>query len=204
MLTLALTVAPWFVRNYVTFGRIMPFRSTFWMIFWESNTGDTSDLYPDWTNPAHNDTELEKYRRMGELGYVEEKRGMALKFLLRYPRLFLWVTLKRFLFAWTGYWSFSPAYLNQEPAEIPNIAFCTALTLVMLAGIRQALRVRREAALPLLLVLLSFPLVYYITHTAVEYRHPLDPIVTLFIGVWISAVAARRASVPELSHAMEP
>lgn len=193
VLALVLTVTPWFVRNYRTFGRIVPFRSTFWMIFWEGNTGDTSDLFPDWTNPAHNEGEMEKYRRLGELGYMEEKRRAALDFLVRYPRLFLWLTVKRFVFTWTGYWSLRPAYLANEPAAIPNIGFCTTLTILMLAGLRRAYLISREAVVPFFLVLTSYPLVYYLTHTGMDYRHPIDPVLTMFLGVLGCAFAGRRA-----------
>ncbi|MBZ5701193.1 MAG: glycosyltransferase family 39 protein [Acidobacteriia bacterium] len=193
LLTLVLTVSPWFVRNYTTFGRFIPFRDTFWMVVWQGNTGDTSDLYPDWANPAHNDAELEKYRRLGELAYMREKRAAALDFLRRYPGLFLRTSAKRFVFTWTGFWSFSPAYRAMEPMEIPNIGFCVALTALMLAGMRRAWRLSRQAVIPFALVLLSYPLVYYFTHPGIDYRHPIDPVAAVFIGVLIAGWRGKHA-----------
>lgn len=204
LLTLVLTVTPWFLRNYSAFGRFIPFRGTFWMIFWESNTGDTSDLYPDWTNPAHNDAEMEKYRRLGELGYVEEKRAASLEILRSHPALFLWLTLKRIVYTWFGYWSFSPAFLAQEPMAIPNIGFCSVLTVLMLVGLRSAWRISREAAVPLLLVLFSYPLVYYITHPGVDYRHPVDPVIAVFLGVFGCGLAARFVRAPAQAQVSRP
>lgn len=186
LLMLALTVAPWFARNYAAFGRFVPFRDTFWLVFWQGNTGDSSDLYPDWTNPSHNDTELEKYTRLGELAYMQEKREASLEFLRHHPGLFLRTSVKRFLFTWTGYWSLSRDYLKIEPMTIPNIGFSSALTALMLAGMRRAWRRKREAVLPLALVLLSYPLVYYFTHPGIDYRHPVDPVAAVFIGVLVA------------------
>src|SRR4029077_12042276 len=133
---LMLTVTPWLVRNYRTFGRFIPFRGTFWMVFWEGNTGDTSDLYPDWSNPAHNDTEMEQYRRLGEMGYVDEKRRMSRDFLLRYPGLFARLTLMRLTFTWTGFWSLRADYSAGEPFWLANVGFRTTLTVLMLARLR--------------------------------------------------------------------
>ena len=201
LLMLALTVAPWFARNYSSFGRFVPFRNTFWLVFWQGNTGDPSDLYPDWTNPAHNDTELEKYNRLGELGFMQEKRAASLAYLRQHPGLFLRVTLKRVIFTWSGYWSFDRDYLKMEPMELPNIGFCTALTALMLAGIRRACRLSREAVLPFALVLLSYPVVYYFTHPGIDYRHPIDPVAAVFIGVLIAGWRTGKAGPGETSSA---
>lgn len=182
VLLLVVVVSPWFLRNYNTFGRFLPFRSTFWMVFWEGNTGDTSNLYPDWSNPAHNTAEMEAYRRLGELGYVQQKKQASMEFLKRYPGLFLALTARRFIFTWTGFWSLRKDYLAGEPFAFPNIVMTSALTLLLLMGAKRAWHDKRERALPLLLVLASYPLVYYITHPGTEYRHAIDPICVVFIG----------------------
>jgi len=204
LLALLLTVTPWFVRNYQAFGRFIPFRATFWMILWESNTGDTSDLYPDWTNPAHNDAEMEEYRRLGELSYADEKRSTSLKNLRNHPGLFLWLTFKRVVYTWTGYWSFNPVFLSQEPTAIPNIGFCSLMTILLLLGLRPAWRISRDAAIPLVLVLFSYPLVYYVTHPGVDYRHPVDPVIVIFLGVLACALAARFARAPAQVQTSQP
>jgi 4-amino-4-deoxy-L-arabinose transferase-like glycosyltransferase len=198
-LALALTVSPWFVRNYRTFGRFVPFRNQFWLVLWDGNTGDTSDLYPDWTNPAHNDTEMAKYRSLGELGYMRLKRQESLDLLRRYPGQFLWLTAKRIIFTWTGFWSLRPDYLAGEPFAFPNIGFCSSLSLLLLIGLRRAYRINKEAVVPLLLVLFSYPLVYYVTHPGMDQRHPLDPVCIVFLGVLGSTLRKPRVSEPVLA-----
>ena len=199
-LALLVTVTPWFVRNYLTFGRFIPFRGTFWMIFWEGNTGDSSELYPDWADPSTNDAEMEKYRHLGELGYVEEKRLASLDFVKHHPGLFGWLTLKRITFTWTGYWSLRREFRAAEPFAIPNIAFCSITTILALAGLRRAYRVNPERIMPSVLVLLSYPLVYYVTHPGMEYKHAIDPVLTVFIGVFGSSITANRASAPAVGQ----
>ena len=47
----------------------------------------------------------------------------------------------------------------------------------MLAGLFKAWRSDRALVMPYLLSILAFPLVYYITHSHAEYRHPIDTII---------------------------
>jgi hypothetical protein len=156
------------------------------MVFWEGNTGDTSDLFPDWTNPAHNETEMEEYRSRGEMGYVGEKKRLSLEFLRDHPGLYLRLTAKRFVYIWTGFWSLGPDYLAGEPFAFWNIGFSTILLILMLAGIRRALYTETMHTIPLLAVLVCYPLVFYIAHAATEYRHPIDPIVVIFVGLLLA------------------
>jgi 4-amino-4-deoxy-L-arabinose transferase-like glycosyltransferase len=197
LLLLTLTVSPWFVRNYRTFGRFIPFRGTFWMIFWEGNTGDTSDPYPDWTNPAHNDTELQKYQSLGELGYVQEKKIASLEILTEHTGLFLKLCVRRFVFVWTGFWSLRKDYLGANPFAFPNIVLCLGMTILMCVGMIKALREKKYDALPLLLALASYPAVYYVTHAGTEYRHPIDPLCVVFIAYAVVSAASVRDAAPQ-------
>jgi Dolichyl-phosphate-mannose-protein mannosyltransferase len=176
LLACMVVVAPWTVRNYMTFGQWMPVRDNFWMEIYIGNTGDTSDVVPDWTHPSTNSSEMEKFQRLGELGYIAEKRHLTLDFIAHHPATFVWLSLRRFGYVWTGFWSFSAGYLAVEPFEIPNMLFCTTLTALTLAGLRKAWCRRKAAAIPYALVLLCFPAVYYVTHPTMDYRHPIDPL----------------------------
>ena len=44
--------------------------------------------------------------------------------------------------------------------------------------------------MPYLVVLLAFPLVYYLTVTLVRYRFPMDPILTILAAYGVSQVLA--------------
>ena len=174
-LIFAAVISPWFVRNYRTFGRFMPFRDNFWYEFWAGNTGDTSDLVPDWAHLSHGPAEMQKYRDMGELPYFDSKKPLVEQFIRHHPGTFARLTAKKFVFTWTGFWSLSPAYRAGEPFEIPNTAFCTGITVLMLIGLVLAFRENRSAGIFLLLVSFSLPFLYYMTHPDLEYRHVIDP-----------------------------
>src|SRR5262245_40516835 len=155
-------VFPWFVRNYLVFHRVVPFRSNFWLEVRIGNTGDTSDIDPEWAHPATPRGELAEFRRLGEFSYMEEKRRQVIDFIHTHPLMFVWLTLRKVIFVWTSFWSFSAAYLAQEPLMPTNIVFCVPLTLLMLIGLRAAWQRDRTAITPYVLTLLSFPVIYYI------------------------------------------
>jgi hypothetical protein len=123
---------------------------------------------------------------LGETAYTKRKMQEGLAFISAHRALYATQTLRRVAYLWTGYWSFGARYLHEEPMDPPNIVFCTALTLVMLVGLRRAWSRDPAGAVPYLIVFLFFPLVYYLTHPEDYYRRPIDP---LFVALSAYAVA---------------
>ena len=101
----------------------------------------------------------------------------------------MWTSFRRAVFLWTGYWSFSRWYLEQEPLDPPNIVLCTSLTALALWGLRKAFRARVSLGTPYALVLFAFPLIYYITSPEVYYRRPMDP---MFVVLAVFAMVGSR------------
>jgi len=184
-------VMPWFVRNYRTFNHFIPFRDNLGLELYVGNNGDTSHWAPYTAHPSSSDAELEEYNRVGELAYMAEKRRESLDFIASHKGWFAWVTLRRVLYTWTGYWSLDSRYLAGERFDPPNILLCTTLTLLSLVGLGRAFRRGIAVVAAYALVLLSFPLIYYVTHPEMHYRHPLDPLLVVL------AVYAAGRSVPQ-------
>ena len=61
-----------------------------------------------------------------------------------------------------------------------DVWFCSVFSLLSFAGMILGLRANFPDSSPLALSLLLFPIPYYITHTALRYRHPIDPFMTIF------------------------
>jgi len=123
------------------------------------------------------------------LNYMAEKERQAFDFISGHPGWFARQTVRRIVYLWTGYWSLDSRYLEQEPLDPPNIFFCSALTALALLGMWRALRKDFSAALPYALVLIVFPLVYYVTHPEVYYRRQIDP---MFLVLGVFAVVSPR------------
>jgi hypothetical protein len=89
-------------------------------------------------------------------------------------------SLRHVIFMWTGFWSFNRDYLRQEPFDPENICFLTLLSLLSIAGLYFMFREGRGATARLyFLVLLSFPVPYYLSHLDPGFRHPVDPLLVI-------------------------
>ena len=179
-------VTPWTIRNYRALGVLCPIRDNYWLEFYAGNFGDTSDPNPSSVHPASNPVEMQKFLSVGEPAYLAEKHTLAVAYVSHHPLSFALVSLRRVVYYWTGFWSFSAEYRGREPFELPNMFFCGGITLLMLRGARRFGRLNRAALLPYLVLIGIFPLTYYITHPLMDYRQPIEPaiIVLAIAGVF--------------------
>jgi hypothetical protein len=75
------------------------------------------------------------------------------------------------------------------------------MTVVMLIGLWQALRNAREAAIPYLLLLLFYPLVFYLTHPEIRYRHIIEPEIIILAALGMRfMVSELLRGFPELAR----
>ncbi len=180
---LALTLLPWTVRNIRVLHAPVPLRDGYWLEFWAGNSGDTSVSNPSWAHPASNPAELQKYLAMGEIKYMAEKQELGLRYVAAHPVKFAVVSGRRALRFWTGFWSFSKAYRAREPFDLPNVPFCSLLTVLTFVGAWELLRQHRRAALAFVAVIAVFPLPYYLTHSSMDYRQPIEPEIVVLVVI---------------------
>lgn len=172
-------VSPWIARNYRIFHQFIPVRSGFGLELYIGNNGYSDHWVNRSLHPNHNDTELQEYESVGEMAYMAHKRQQALEFIGGHPGWFICMTLRRVVYMWTGFWSFDRAYLAEEPLDPPNIFLCTSLTVLALAGLYRAFRESPALAIRFAIVLLFFPLVYYVSHPETYYFRPIDPLINI-------------------------
>ncbi len=197
-------LTPWTVRNYRALGVIVPIRDNIWLEVYADNFGNApyDRTSPPTAGgrgyPADSPVELQKYLAVGEIPYLAEKRAMSLDGLRNRPHYeFLVVkTLRRVVYYWTGFWSFSAEELRDQPFTRENVFYVSSVTLFMLLGIWSLWRTNRSAVMPYLLLIGSFPITYYLTHPMMDYRQPLEPAV-IVLGV-AGALAFKRAEAGEL------
>jgi 4-amino-4-deoxy-L-arabinose transferase-like glycosyltransferase len=191
-------IVPWTVRNYVVFHTFIPLRSNFGLEWWLDN----HTQFPDRSvHPIDYQPELDKYVRMTEVPYMEEKKREAFDFVRAYPADATEFFLRRFVHTWleisespVDLWRTIPFYL--KAFIIANSAF----SLLALLGALFALHWQNPLATPLATVLMVYPIVFYITHTGLRYRFPIDPLMVLFavyaLASSLSLVRGRRALPP--------
>jgi len=201
-LVLVLVLLPWESRNYQTFHKLVPLRDNLWINVWLTNHGDASLFTPETSLPSTNDAEAQEFSRLGELGYMAEKRQQAIHFIRSRPGWFAWMTFRRFLYTWTGAWSLpqSPLAVRfdpDEPFDPANVAFCTGLSVLAFLGLRRAFVKGAETRWLYAVLLTSFPLLYYFSISQMRYRHPIDPeILVLAVSACVSPFgSAHRVTV---------
>jgi len=175
ILSFCVVVSPWFVRNSHVFHRFIPFRDNVGLELYVGNNGDTWHFAPTGHHPSDTDREWQEYRSMGELPYMRYKKQQAMEWISSHKAEFAGLCVRRAIYMWTNFWSFSPRYREAEPLDPPNILLCTALTILALMGLRKAFRAGIDAT-PYTIALFFFPIVYYFTHPEDYYRRPIDPI----------------------------
>jgi 4-amino-4-deoxy-L-arabinose transferase-like glycosyltransferase len=186
-------MSPWIVRNYELFHKFIPVRSGFGLELYIGNNGYSERWVNSSLHPNHSDAELSEYERTGEITYMDHKLQQAKDYIRAHPGWFAWMTARRVVYMWTGYWSFDRAYLKDEPLDPPNILVATTMTIFGLLGLWRVFNFDRSLATRFAIVLLVFPLPYYISHPETYYFRPVDPILVV-----LAAVAVAGSRLPEL------
>ena len=187
-----LVLSPWIGRNYVVFHRFIPVRSGFGLELYMGNNGYSTRWVNSTLHPNHSDAELEEYERTGEMAYMDRKLQQGKAYIRAHPAWFAWMTARRALYLWTGYWSFSREYLKEEPLDPPNIFVDTTMTVLGLLGLRKLWKHDGSLAVRFAIVLAFYPLAYYFTHPETYYFRPVDPLIVVLAAVAIAASSAHR------------
>ncbi len=184
-------MAPWIGRNYEVFHHFIPVRSGFGLELYIGNNGYSTRWVNSALHPNHSDAELAEYERVGEVAYMEHKREQAMEYIRAHPGWYAWMTARRIVYMWTGYWSFDHAYLKDEPLDPPNIFVDTTMTILGLLGLRRVFRLDSGLAMRFAIVLFFFPLAYYFSHPETYYFRPVDPLLVVLAAVEVAGRALR-------------
>jgi hypothetical protein len=169
LLVCLLVILPWTIRNYATFHRMVPIRDNFGLELWIGNHEGVPHQYPSdfpLLNPA-------EYNRLGEIEFMETRRQIAMQFIDQHRSEFLRLSLRRNLLFWSA----------------PTNSVWPWISLLAWLGLLLALRRKASQAVPFAIVMLLFPLVYYVAHTYDTYRHPIEPTILLLASYVAVAVA---------------
>jgi hypothetical protein len=184
-----LCCVPWTVRNYGEFHRFIPLRSNFPFELWIGNNEVFDDRSPNVNARVTRYGEARRYRQLGETAFMKEKWRLASEFMRTHKRLEARLTRWRFMSFWVG--SFRPVedFENADSAWIRGIFVLNLLTAVGGAiGIVMLWRKRSPYVIPGAVFVVIVPLVYYVTHASLRYRHPIDPILLVLTAIAVTGV----------------
>jgi 4-amino-4-deoxy-L-arabinose transferase-like glycosyltransferase len=184
-------VSPWLVRNYRVFGRPVFLRANFGAELRMGNGPYADGTWQYYLHPTHNVAEFQKYKAMGELAYVAERKKEALDWIKANPGKFAVVTFRKFVYYWYGV----PRALNPPWMEpLKNSLFATS-SLLTFFGLWLAIRQRRPHAWLFFWLLLVYPLIYYVVFPHARYRHPVDPEITILCVYVITQAQLKKPAI---------
>jgi hypothetical protein len=145
-------LSPWLVRNYRVFHTPIFVRSNFGAELYFGNLGFES-------HPLGSTME---YQNLGELPYVAQKQHAVLEYIRN------------------NFWEFSANSLHRAGSFwiVPQISqmYWLSISLLSFTGLGLAIWERKREAPPFLVVMVFYPLVYYVTYVFPKYRHPIEPL----------------------------
>ena len=196
-----LCCVPWTVRNYLAFHRFIPLRSNLPFELWLGNNeqfDEQSQVVPP-SNPEL--AEIRNYIHMGETAFMQDKWRKATGFMRAHPRLEIALFARRFVATWTGVEKPIESFRDTDSALVRVVIISNALAaLGALCGLLALLRSRNIYAFPLAAVPIVYPLIYYVTHTSLRYRHPIDPVLLLLVAIaFAAALPSRRGHIEAVS-----
>jgi hypothetical protein len=184
-----LCCVPWTLRNFVVFNRIVPLRSNFPLELYIGNNEDYDDKHPRFPGPITKDRETARYFRMGETPFMDEERRKAMTFIVSHPRVEAILFADRFAAFWAGLPNALQNFLTTDSWLVRALMLCAVFSgMGALAGIVVLVRRRSDYTFPLAAYPVIFPFLYYVTHTSLRYRHPIDPANLLLTAIAAQAV----------------
>jgi len=177
-----LVIAPWLIRNYEQFHHFVFLRGNFGFEFRLGNFPGSTGMGWAGYHPANNPIQLQRYVRLGEIEYVRQTSREALQWIRHYPWDFLRVTGRRVRAFWDGesllYWAHSFEDWS------PLLFLFSSIT--SLFGLISSVVRKQRAAILIFAVVMVYPLPYYLTYVHTRYRHPIEPLLAIGFGKFVT------------------
>jgi 4-amino-4-deoxy-L-arabinose transferase-like glycosyltransferase len=187
-------VTPWFWRNWKTFHAFIPMRSNLGVEMWRWNNPDANGIAlgaP--VQPSVKDPTFIHYSEMGEIAYARWCGRQANAFIKAHPSRFAVLSLKRFYF----YWVSMPHPVDSHPLIEGGreLNYCF-LSITGLLGLGLSLKRRMPASALFAWAFFLLPLTYYFVNIQSRFRHPLEPLITIFsVYLFQSATSRKTRSI---------
>jgi len=189
-----LCCAPWTVRNYLVFHRFIPFRSNLSYELYIGNNENYDELRRGLPAVITQDLETLRYLRMGEIAFMDEEKRKALRFIESHPRVEMQLLAWRFVDFWMGVPDPWRTFVAADSWLVRVILVGDLLSsLGGLFGVIALLFRKSPYVVPFAAFPAVFPVLYYVTHTSLRYRHPMDPALLLLTAIAVATLRTDRS-----------
>src|SRR5262249_22441127 len=162
----------WTLRNHAQFQRWIPIRSNFAFELWIGNNDIFDSHAVGGRQRITRYEETRHYAELGENAYLDEKWKLANGFIAAKRSVFLQLTKDRIVATWTGTEQPLSSFRKTDSMLARVVIASNLILLIGTLGGMFALAVAKDLHFwPVAAWPLFYPLVYYITHTSLRYRH---------------------------------
>ncbi len=179
-------ITPWLLRNFEVFHYPVFIRPNLWAEISFGNGEGADGTWQSRIHPSMNARENAAYDLMGEVQYVQWKKIQVTEFISQHPGQFARLCLRRICLFWSGYSS------PNEDHRTLRATCWLAFTSLAFAGVILALKRGVPGSLPITLLLLFYPMAYYVSFAFSRYKHPLEPIMTTMAVYATSSIFDRK------------
>jgi hypothetical protein len=197
-----LAILPWTMRNYFEFDSLFFIKSNFGLEFM---LGNNSTVRPDQVyslalHPEFNYREYKLLLMTGEPVYNNLKQRQAIAFIRANPHAFFQLCRRRFVDTWTGLFdTLEDTFVRPAGIRGQYVWSVALLSAFSFGGLLLSFLTNALKTLPLTLCVILFPIPYYITHSSLRYRHPIDPVLTILavfaVARLVSLLRRRKVSI---------
>ena len=186
-----LVCLPWTVRNYLQFHRFIPLRSNFAYEFWSGNN-EIFDEHSRSLNRITRYEEVHLYSQLGETAFLHDKWLKAVDFVRTHPGLYFQLFGRRIIATWLGTGTPWRDFLRSDSPYVRLLFLWNAFALLGVAAGLVRLRLSHGLHLfPVAAFPVVFPFTFYVAHTSLRHRHPIDPIIALILAVALAGFGSR-------------
>jgi hypothetical protein len=179
-----LVVTPWMVRNYYQLGAVIPVRDGLGLELYISNNECAAPSYEEnqtngchaLTHPNGNPSIDQEIVQMGEYKFFQNRKRLALTWIVTNPWKFARLTFSRFSLFWLP----QPDPLVKTTMGILSYV-PWLITLQTIDGLYFLFKRNKRAAVLIGSAFILYPVVYYVVQFDVRYRYPI---------YWMSLVLA--------------
>jgi 4-amino-4-deoxy-L-arabinose transferase-like glycosyltransferase len=175
-------ITPWEIRDYRMFHKLMPIRGNGGAELRLGNGPGAQGLCMVELHPSQHPPQLDLYREMGEVAYVQMRKQQAAEWMRAHPWQTATLWMKKIVYYWAGIPNGSNTWIGVQGKNSMYLAW----SVMAWWGLGRMLRKKMKAGFLFAALLVTYPAIYYVIFPQFRYRHPIEPVMLILAAFLVS------------------